>query len=377
MAELSCFRRGPPRDFAERAESCGFGRETPRRSRAARLLQVFADTPPAPGRASWSGAMNPRFGYLCLFDNPTSEAGRALTRQLILVREAERMRFDDIWFAEHHFDDYFPSGACSVMLGYAAGVTMRARIGSASFLPALHDPVQLAEDVASIDLLTKGRFNFGVASGADFPKQTVDFGIAPEDANARGLEALELVERLFAESEVTHKGKYFSVEKLSLAPRPEQKVPSWIATTEESTIRLAARKGYGLMAAATCGNEELRRILDIYKSEAPEGDPRLILARFGFATQERDEAVSIATPYLEDYCAKANATRVGEALDPQALLSMSLVGSYKEVADHVNRLNEEFGVHGIAVIPTSAQFDTVKRCLAAFVDEIRLRLPVD
>ena len=56
---------------------------------------------------------------------------------------------------------------------------------------------------------------------------------------------------------------------------------------------------------------------------------------------------------------------------------MSLVGSFKEVADRVNSLNEEFGVHGIAMAPTTAQFDTVKRCLAAFVDEIRLRLPVD
>ena len=56
---------------------------------------------------------------------------------------------------------------------------------------------------------------------------------------------------------------------------------------------------------------------------------------------------------------------------------MSLVGDYKEVADHVIRLNEEFGVHGLAIIPTTSQFDTVKRCLAAFVDEIRLRLPVD
>jgi alkanesulfonate monooxygenase SsuD/methylene tetrahydromethanopterin reductase-like flavin-dependent oxidoreductase (luciferase family) len=159
-------------------------------------------------------------------------------------------------------------------------------------------------------------------------------------------------------------------------------VPTWVATGAEATIRHAARKGYGLMASATCADDELRRILSIYREEAPEGDPRLVLARFGFATSGRDEAVSIATPYLEDFCARANAARAargadGPALDPRALLETSLVGDYKSVADHVNRLNEEFGVHGLAIIPTTAQFDTVKRCLAAFVDEIRLRLPVD
>jgi alkanesulfonate monooxygenase SsuD/methylene tetrahydromethanopterin reductase-like flavin-dependent oxidoreductase (luciferase family) len=326
--------------------------------------------------------MNPRFGYLCLFDNPSLEAGRALTRQLILVREAERMRYDDIWFGENHFDDHWPSGACSVMLGYAAGVTMRARIGSAAYLPAIHDPIRLAEDVASIDLLTKGRFSFGVASGAAFPAQLARFGVAPADAAERELEALELVQRLLKESEVTHRGRFFDVEKLSVAPRPEQPVPTWVATGAESTIRHAARKGYGLMASATCANDELRRILSIYREEAPEGDPRLVLARFGFATSGPDEAVSIAAPYLEDFCTRANAARAargadGPALDPRALLEMSLIGDYKSVADHVNRLNEEFGVHGLAIIPTTAQFDTVKRCLAAFVDEIRLRLPVD
>jgi alkanesulfonate monooxygenase SsuD/methylene tetrahydromethanopterin reductase-like flavin-dependent oxidoreductase (luciferase family) len=323
--------------------------------------------------------MNPRFGYLCLFDNPTVEMGRALTRQLILVREAERMRYEDIWIAEHHFDEHWPSGSCAVMLGYAAGVTMRARIGSAAFLPALRDPIQLAEDVASIDLLTKGRFNFGVASGAAFPEQADRFGVAPADLAERGLEALELVQRLLTEPEVTHRGRFFGVEKLSLTPRPEQPVPTWIATTTESTIRLAARKGYGLMASATCTEAQLRQMLSIYRDEAPEGDPRLVLARFGFATSGRDEAVAIARPYLEAFCAqmKSRASKGTGELDPEALLSMSLVGDFKEVAAQVVRLNEEFGVHGLAIIPTTAQFDTVKRCLAAFVDEIRLRLPVD
>lgn len=333
--------------------------------------------------------MNPRIGYLCLFDNPTSEAGRALTRQLILVREAERMRFDDIWVAEHHFDEHWPSGSCSVMLGYVAGVTMRARIGSAAFLPALRDPIQLAEDVASLDLLTKGRFNFGVASGAAFPLQASNFGVPPKEAGERGLEALELVQRLLKEPEVTHQGRHFQVEKLRLTPRPEQPIPTWIATTTETTIRLAARQGYGLMASATCTHEQLRQMLAIYRDEAPGGDPRLVLARFGFATATHDEAVSIAQPYLAEFCERMKAARAaretggngpsseGGELDPQALLSMSLIGDFKEVADQVNQLNEEFGVHGLAIIPTSVQFDTVKRCLAAFVDEIRLRLPAD
>lgn len=334
--------------------------------------------------------MNPRFGYLCLFENPTSESGRALTRQAILAREAERMRYDDIWIAEQHFDDALPSGAITALLGYLAGVTLRARIGSAALLTPFRDPVQVAEDIASIDLLTKARFNFGVSAGGPFPLQNGHFGVSREEAQARSLEALELIGRLLSEEEVSHEGKHFKVDKLRLAPRPAQPIPTWIATTTESTIRHAAQKGYGLIASATCTRERLREMFAIYRDEAPEGDPRLVLARFGFTGGKREDALAVAQPYFEDFCTRMRARRESLAesgaegakpesgeLDPQMLLDMSLVGSYDEVAEHVNQLNQEFGVHGLAIIPTSAQFDTVKRCLAEFVDEIRLRLPVD
>lgn len=331
--------------------------------------------------------MNPRFGYLCLFENPTAEAGRALTRQAILAREAERMRYDDIWVAEHHFDEIWPSGASTALLGYLAGVTLRARIGAAPLIPGARNPIQLAEDIASIDLLTKGRFNLGVGSGVPFAELSEHFGVAAEDAAARELETLELVHRLLREPEVSHAGPYLKVDKVRLAPRPDQPVPTWIATTTESTIRHAARQGYGLMAGATTTRQQLRRMLDIYRDEAPQGDPKLVLARFAFTAPEAPAALDVAKPYLASFCARMQARRAqniaagrpagsGE-LDPDALLAMSLIGSYDEVAQHVNRLNEEFGVHGIAIIPTNSQFETVKRCLAEFVDEIRLRLPVD
>lgn len=331
--------------------------------------------------------MNPRFGYLCLFDNPTGEAGRAITRQGILAREAERMRYDDIWVAEQHFDEAWPSGASTALLGFLAGATMRARIGSFAALTAFRDPVQLAEDVASIDLLTKGRFNFGVASGRPFPLQNQHFHVAPQDTALRELEALELIGRLLKEPEVSHEGQYFKIDKLRLVPRPEQPIPTWLASTTESTIRHAARQGYGLMAAATCTHAQLHSMLAIYRDEAPQGDPRLVLARFGFTTPTRAEALDVARPYLEEFCTRIRAHRAANAtagarqpageLDAQALLGMSLIGSYDEVAEQINRLNQEFGIHGLAIIPTSAHFDTVKRCLAAFVDEIRLRLPAD
>jgi alkanesulfonate monooxygenase SsuD/methylene tetrahydromethanopterin reductase-like flavin-dependent oxidoreductase (luciferase family) len=112
----------------------------------------------------------PKLGYLCLSENPTAEEGRALLRQFVLVREADRMGYDDIWLGEHHDDRAWPTGAATALLGHLAAVTSKARIGSMVLMPALRDAVQLAEDVATIDLLAKGRFELGVASGAAHAK---------------------------------------------------------------------------------------------------------------------------------------------------------------------------------------------------------------
>ena len=92
----------------------------------------------------------PKLGYLCLSENPTAEEGRALIRQFVLVREADRMGYDDIWLGEHHHDPAWPTGAATTLLGHLAAVTSKARIGSMVLMPGLRDAVQLAEDVGSV-----------------------------------------------------------------------------------------------------------------------------------------------------------------------------------------------------------------------------------
>ncbi len=320
--------------------------------------------------------MSPKLAYLCLFENPTADAGRALTRQFVLVREADRMGYDEIWIGEHHNDDVWPTAAATALLGYAAGVTTHARIGSMALLPAYRDPVLLAEDVATLDQLSKGRFNLGVSRGASFAPQRAQFS-RPDD-HQRALEALELIQRLLSGDEVSFAGAYFRTASLRLVPRPAQpRVPTWIASAAPELVRHAAAKDYGLMATATATAEDIRERLRLYRKIAPQNDPRLVLARFAYVAPTRDEALAVARPYLEAFAARMRTLGIepepgGAAVDdPEALLAMSLVGSYAEVAEQITRLQAEVSAHSIAIVPTSAQFDTVKRCLADFVDEVR------
>lgn len=306
--------------------------------------------------------MTPRLGYLCTFDNPTDEAGRALVRQFVLVREADRMGYDHIWIGEQHFDTTRPSASIVALLGHLAAASSKARIGALALQSGLHDPLRLAEDLATIDLLAKGRLDVAVGSGAAFGSALQRFGIKPAAARARALDVLGLVqERLHDDRQ--------------LAPRPGQPaLPLWIASGDAATLRQAVRQRAGLAAAAT--HTDARVLAALQHWPQPE-QARLVLARFVCPAPTRDEALAIARPYLEAYVAHAKASGWGAdaarscAQDVEALIAQSLIGSYAEVAQQIRRLGTELHADSLALIPTSAHFDTHKHILADMVDEVR------
>ena len=322
--------------------------------------------------------MIPKLGYLCLCENPTAEEGRALIRQFVLVREADRMGYDDIWIGEHHFDKAWPGGASSALLGHLAAVTSKARIGSMALLPALREPIQLAEDVATIDLLSKGRFEFGVASGAAFPGTLRPHGLARANAQARLRETMGLVQSLLKGEPVSASGPHHHFPAVTLVPLPQQPtLPMWVASEDETTLQYAAQHGWGLLAAATHTQARVQAAIHTYQLASEGRQPELVLARFGCAAATREEAVAIARPYFEALVQRAHTHGWGAdprrsiVRDVEALIQQSLVGSYAEVALQFQALSVSHGATRVAIVPTSAQFDTHKHILADFVDEVR------
>jgi alkanesulfonate monooxygenase SsuD/methylene tetrahydromethanopterin reductase-like flavin-dependent oxidoreductase (luciferase family) len=306
----------------------------------------------------------PKLGYLCLCENPSAEEGRALIRQFVLVREADRMGYDDIWLGEHHDDRAWPAGAATALLGHLAAVTSKARIGAMVLMPALRDARQLAEDVATIDLLSKGRFEFGVASGAAFGPALQARGLGPAVARDGLRRALARVQALWADP--------------AQVPRPAQSsLPVWIATDDEATLRLAGVQGWGLMAAATHSRARVQRAVKLYTQASGGRAPALVLARFGCTAATRADALAIARPYFEAFAARAEKAGWGAdhersiARDVPALIAESLLGSHAEVAAQFRALGDTYGATRVAIVPTSAQFDTHKHILADFVDEVR------
>lgn len=302
----------------------------------------------------------PQLGYLGLCENPTAEAGRALIRQFVLVREADRMGYDDIWLGEQHGEGQWPSAGVLGLLGHLAGVTSKARIGSMVLQPAGRDARALAEELATLDLLSKGRLELGAGSGAAFHIGEA----AAQAARTSMLETLDAVQALHREAGA------------GLVPQPGRELPVWVATGDPTVLDAAARRGWGLMAAATHTLARVRQAAGRY-AEAAGHAPPLVLARFACSAATHEEAVSIARPYFQALAERAHTAGWGAdrtrsiARDVEALLADSLVGSHAEVAERYRAIGRDYGASRIAIVPTSAQFDVHKHILANFVDEVR------
>jgi alkanesulfonate monooxygenase SsuD/methylene tetrahydromethanopterin reductase-like flavin-dependent oxidoreductase (luciferase family) len=196
--------------------------------------------------------MTLRFGLLWPFRNP--EWARVPWAELYrshldLVVDSEQMGFDDAWLTEHHFTDdgYSPS---LLPIGAAiAARTRRIRIGTFLLLLPLHNPVRVAEDTATLDLISGGRFDLGVGLGyrvGEFDDQ----GIPARERAGRMQESLTIVRELLSGEAVTIDGKYNTLRDIRISPPALQRPhpPIWVGGTVPKSIERAARMGLHFLA---------------------------------------------------------------------------------------------------------------------------------
>jgi len=164
------------------------------------------------------------------------------------LREAwlsDELGVDVIWLAEHHFD-----GICAYVdpIGFAgalATTTRRSKIGFAVVQTALHHPIRLAEQLAVLDNITKGRLLVGLGRGSSYNIYDYQgFGIDHHEAQERLEEAEEILLAAWTRDAFTHRGNYWKLDVPVLRPRPYTKPHPFIiraASTEASMLELARR----------------------------------------------------------------------------------------------------------------------------------------
>lgn len=165
------------------------------------------------------------------------------------VVEAERLGFHSVFLVEHHFTGAGQVSASLTLLTYLAARTRTMRLGTAVVVLPWHNPVLVAEQAATLDLLSGGRLEFGVGKGYR-AGEFAGFQIPMAEAAERFDEAIEIIRKAWtSEGTFSHHGKRWHFDNIVVEPEPLQRPhpPLWLAAGSPESIRRAAREGYNLL----------------------------------------------------------------------------------------------------------------------------------
>jgi alkanesulfonate monooxygenase SsuD/methylene tetrahydromethanopterin reductase-like flavin-dependent oxidoreductase (luciferase family) len=185
------------------------------------------------------------------------------------VVEADRLGFAQLFMVEHHFTGQGQVSASMTVLAYLAARTRKIRLGTAVVVLPWHNPVLIAEQVATLDLLTGGRVDFGVGKG--YRKAEFDgFCIPVAEATERFDEAMEIIRKAWTtEGRFSHHGKRWHYENVVVEPEPLQRPhpPLWLAAGSHDSIRRAARDGYNLLLDQLAQVDQIVQRIAIFREE--------------------------------------------------------------------------------------------------------------
>jgi alkanesulfonate monooxygenase SsuD/methylene tetrahydromethanopterin reductase-like flavin-dependent oxidoreductase (luciferase family) len=188
---------------------------------------------------------------------------------LLQVELADRLGIDHAWEVEHHFlEEYSHSSAPEVFLAAASQRTQRIRLGHGIVLmpPAYNSPARVAERIATLDLVSNGRVDWGTGESASRAELEA-FGIDPAERRAMWRETVEQVANMMVMNPYPgFQGKYFSMPVRNVVPKPVQKPhpPLWVACSNRETIHLAAQLGMGALTFAFIDPAEAKHWVDDY-----------------------------------------------------------------------------------------------------------------
>jgi probable F420-dependent oxidoreductase len=147
-------------------------------------------------------------------------SGMPVSVRLRFAERLEELGYESFWFPHVISRDIPAFDSLEILTGVAA-LTKRIRLGTAVLQVPLYHPVDLARRLATLDHLSGGRLILGVGIGF-IPKEFDNLGIAYRERSARTIEALEILEKLWTEPEVSFEGKYFRLREVILEPKPVQ-----------------------------------------------------------------------------------------------------------------------------------------------------------
>jgi alkanesulfonate monooxygenase SsuD/methylene tetrahydromethanopterin reductase-like flavin-dependent oxidoreductase (luciferase family) len=320
------------------------------------------------------------FGYFTLSDNHYADNRRS-ANQLVAdildeVVHADALGYHSAWIGEHHFNSLGVLSCPDLVLAHAAARTRHIRLAPAVTVLPLHHPIRVAEQWATLDLLSGGRVDWAAGRGYD-RREYEPFDIDFSDNQAIFEEGMELVRRLWdaGDARISHEGRYYRFENVRITPQPVQKpIPAYVASFSKPSIELAGRLGCGLVvapfaAAMTFGG--LRQVAALYhESCARHGKRpgRLMCSYFTHFADDKEQEAAARARQIRYYRECVIPALPG---DPK-----TAPPSYRYFIDMVDRLGKvtpaDLTENSVLLGSARQITDTLKKVEAAGFDEVIL-----
>lgn len=238
--------------------------------------------------------------YSSIANPPNGDDLHRCTAEALAEAElAEACGFEAFFFGEHHQDrdGFLPSPL--MLCAAVAARTRSIRIGTSVLLLPLHHPIQVAEDVATLDIISNGRAVLGVGLGyqeADFRA----FGVDQSRRVPRFEEAIDIIRRAWTGETFSYHGREFHMDDVQILPRPIQRPgpPIWIGGWVPPAVARAARLGDAWVTGPSMNLEDTKALADRYRDDARTqgSDPEIVLMRDAWVAPTREEAERVYGP---------------------------------------------------------------------------------
>jgi len=215
--------------------------------------------------------------------------------------EAEALGFHGTFVVEHHFTGFGQVSATLNLLTWLGARTTTLRLGTAVMVLPWHNPILLAEQAATLDLLSGGRLDFGIGTGYRY-NEFVGFDVGMTEAREKFEESIDLILKAWtSEERFSHKGKYWTFNDIIVEPPPSRKPHPvvWMGAGSDRSIREVARRGFNLLLGQYASPADVAHNISVFR-EAVEGrgetwdSMRVGVTRAFFVSeseQEREDAL--------------------------------------------------------------------------------------
>ena len=238
-----------------------------------------------------------RFGIFQSIQLPDPKAEVRYYREALKqVQFAEELGFDSVWLTEHHFSRHGIVSSTLAVLAYLAEVTSTIRLGSAVTVLPFHNPIQVAEEAATVDLLSDGRLDFGAGRGFQWGEYH-KLNIAMDEASRRFEESMDVITKAWTfEEPFDHQGEFWTFNDMTIHPKPVQSPhpPIWVAASSPASVERVVKNRWNLMLGQGEPFDSVARQIQSYRGALGEAgfdyDPsRVVVARpmYTAATEEQ------------------------------------------------------------------------------------------